>query len=95
MTDKETEQEYSSIYNLCSLGHNYNCACRQVWGNGECECDPVIRLEREKAELVEALERLCESVRYIEVTSQWYKTIKEVKKAEQNAENTLVRIKEE
>ena len=20
-------------------GHSHHCACRQVWGDGECECD--------------------------------------------------------
>ena len=23
---------------LEKVGHTYHCACRQVWGDGECEC---------------------------------------------------------
>jgi hypothetical protein len=27
------------IKNLQNQGHPQHCACRQVWGDGECECD--------------------------------------------------------
>ena len=27
------------IDSLISQGHPRHCACRQVWGDGECECD--------------------------------------------------------
>jgi len=27
------------IYELMKAGHPRHCACRQVWGDGECECD--------------------------------------------------------
>lgn len=27
------------IRELQAKGHPHHCACRQVWGDGECECD--------------------------------------------------------
>lgn len=27
------------IKEICEQGHQYHCACRQVWGDGECECN--------------------------------------------------------
>ena len=27
------------IMSLEKQGHSNHCACRQVWGDGECECD--------------------------------------------------------
>lgn len=27
------------IDKLMDQGHSHHCACRQVWGDGECECD--------------------------------------------------------
>ena len=27
------------INELQAKGHSHHCACRQVWGDGECECD--------------------------------------------------------
>ena len=29
----------SAIDEIQSKGHPHHCACRQVWGDGECECD--------------------------------------------------------
>ena len=29
------------IDRLVKAGHTYNCACRIVWGDGECECHQV------------------------------------------------------
>lgn len=31
--------EQEEIDQLQDKGHSYHCACRQVWGDGECECD--------------------------------------------------------
>lgn len=40
---KEWEREHAGdlkeIKKLQSQGHPHHCACRQVWGDGECECD--------------------------------------------------------
>jgi hypothetical protein len=33
---KKNEQE---IQRIMHKGHSHHCACRQVWGDGECECD--------------------------------------------------------
>ena len=36
------EEEWLSareaINRLVSIGHTRHCACRQIWGDGECEC---------------------------------------------------------
>ena len=34
----QNESDKENIRNLESQGHSYNCACRQVWGDGECVC---------------------------------------------------------
>ena len=40
MTDsEEMKSDYDEIRKLQESGHSYHCACRQVWGDGECECD--------------------------------------------------------
>ncbi len=41
MTDeelKESEEENKLVQEIKESGHTYHCACRQVWGDGECEC---------------------------------------------------------
>jgi hypothetical protein len=30
------------ISDLENNGHSHHCACRQVWGDGECECSALI-----------------------------------------------------
>jgi len=37
-TDAMNEDK-ALINHLVSRGHTRHCACRQVWGDGECECD--------------------------------------------------------
>ena len=32
------DDQIASIEQLVEEGHPYHCACRQVWGDGECEC---------------------------------------------------------
>jgi hypothetical protein len=32
-------EEGRRIEKIMSQGHSHHCACRQVWGDGECECD--------------------------------------------------------
>ena len=34
----ENEANAKAIEALQEEGHPYHCACRQVWGDGECEC---------------------------------------------------------
>jgi len=34
----ESKADYARIEELESTGHSSHCACRQVWGDGECEC---------------------------------------------------------
>lgn len=31
--------ELAQIDKIQAAGHPRHCACRQVWGDGECECD--------------------------------------------------------
>ena len=32
------EGDKERIEQIVSQGHSRHCACRQVWGDGECEC---------------------------------------------------------
>ena len=36
-----TEEAYDleKIKEIQAQGHSHHCACRQVWGDGECECE--------------------------------------------------------
>ena len=36
--DVEHQNELEAISMLERKGHTHYCACRQVWGDGECEC---------------------------------------------------------
>lgn len=36
---EEFEKDLKRIREIKEEGHSYHCACRQVWGDGECECD--------------------------------------------------------
>jgi hypothetical protein len=31
--------DFKEIERIKRDGHIHHCACRQVWGDGECECD--------------------------------------------------------
>lgn len=35
----EEQENLKEIDRLKSEGHSYHCACRIIWGDGECECD--------------------------------------------------------
>jgi len=35
----EWDSDLKKIDDIISQGHSRHCACRQVWGDGECECD--------------------------------------------------------
>lgn len=36
---KLMNETVARIDSLVAQGHTYHCACRQVWGDGECCCD--------------------------------------------------------
>lgn len=38
-TEDEHTEELEQIKAIQAKGHPHHCACRQVWGDGECECD--------------------------------------------------------
>jgi len=42
--DKYEEPDEESIEILQKEGHTYHCACRIVWGDGECECDKADKI---------------------------------------------------
>ena len=35
----ERAEDSKKIDEIIAKGHPHHCACRQVWGDGECECD--------------------------------------------------------
>jgi len=37
--EEEHKDELKQIDEIVKQGHSQHCACRQVWGDGECECD--------------------------------------------------------
>ena len=37
--EKEHEPDLQKIKEIQTKGHSHHCACRQVWGDGECECN--------------------------------------------------------
>ena len=39
--EEEESENLKEIERLREMGHTYHCACRQVWGDGECECRRV------------------------------------------------------
>lgn len=45
---EELEKQWSDeddvkIKELIEVGHTRHCACRQVWGDGECECSYKVK----------------------------------------------------
>ena len=36
---RQWNKELLQIDEIRKTGHSYHCACRQIWGDGECECD--------------------------------------------------------
>lgn len=32
------KDDWREVARLMDAGHTYHCACRMVWGDGECEC---------------------------------------------------------
>ena len=39
----EHQNDYKEIARIQKEGHSHHCACRQVWGDGECECDLYVK----------------------------------------------------
>ncbi len=37
--EKEHGEDFKRIDEIVKQGHSEHCACRQVWGDGECTCD--------------------------------------------------------
>lgn len=42
---KELEDDEIEIKRLERGGHSYHCACRIVWGDGQCECKRGEKIE--------------------------------------------------
>jgi hypothetical protein len=47
----EYRKDLLEVKAIMDKGHPHHCACRQVWGDGECECslykegyDPYVRM---------------------------------------------------
>ena len=36
--EKDEKESLEQIVKIQKAGHSHHCACRQVWGDGECEC---------------------------------------------------------
>lgn len=36
---REWDADIAEITRLIKEGHTHHCACRQVWGDGECTCE--------------------------------------------------------
>jgi len=41
--EEEQTDSLAQIEAIQALGHSHHCACRQVWGGGECECDLYVK----------------------------------------------------
>jgi len=39
------QEDEDEITRLERDGHTYHCACRIVWGDGQCECKQVEKIE--------------------------------------------------
>lgn len=37
--EEEQAGNMEQIKAIEAQGHSHHCACRQIWGDGECECD--------------------------------------------------------
>jgi hypothetical protein len=44
--DAEQLGNFKKIDDLVVIGHTRHCACRQVWGDGYCECRKGLNEER-------------------------------------------------
>jgi hypothetical protein len=46
---EEFKKEFEEIAVLIDEGHTHYCACRIIWGDGECECLQKYRKENNNA----------------------------------------------
>ncbi len=46
--EKEEAENLERIKGLRKVGHTHHCACRIVWGDGECECGEKGRTREER-----------------------------------------------
>lgn len=37
--EEDEADNLKRIEEMQKQGHSHHCACRQIWGDGECECD--------------------------------------------------------
>jgi len=58
MTIDAESEEYIQVLIYQDEGHTHHCACRMVWGGGECECN----LNKQTPEMFKAVE--CENKIY-------------------------------
>jgi hypothetical protein len=60
MVDNKTDStDAAAILALEADGHSHHCACRQVWGDGECEC-PIGAIRAKEEENVVLRARVVE-----------------------------------
>lgn len=43
--DEIQQEEIKEIEEIIKEGHTRHCACRQVWGDGECECSKMVKIK--------------------------------------------------
>jgi hypothetical protein len=54
----ENDRDAESIERLIRQGHTQHCACRLVWGDGECECGKKGPMTEERLNgIIEAVKR--------------------------------------
>ena len=76
--------ERDPILALEAKGHSHHCACRLVWGDGECECGLKDRETRDAA--IRALARAVEDYRHMEKFIEYKKLFR--------AQNALIALHE-
>lgn len=48
MATEEDKEDKEEVERLQIEGHTYHCACRIVWGDGQCECENIEIIEEVK-----------------------------------------------
>lgn len=61
--------DYQEIAKYIDEGHTYHCACRLVWGDGECECQKENLLRKEEDDM--SRKRTLESEFIQELRKTW------------------------
>jgi hypothetical protein len=52
---QEFQKDCELIHGYQKDGHTHNCACRLVWGDGECECNKQGFIPGRASRIIEAL----------------------------------------